>query len=112
MPLCHLHTNMKRGELPEDIEESMAKLMVTVLGTRLQHVFVMTHYDLPAYFAGSREPGIVCQLYGMKYFDDKDVVKQYYPNFFEFLKEYTKLPGNRIVIQITPVAENYADLGS
>ncbi|KAL4224100.1 hypothetical protein ACF0H5_017554 [Mactra antiquata] len=112
MPLCFINTNLKRSELADDIEERLAKTISDMLDVPLEWVFAVARCELPAYLAGSREPGILCQVHAKKLFNNEELAKKCFPILFPLLKETTKVPGNRIVIELVPVQETYADIGS
>ncbi|KAL4224101.1 hypothetical protein ACF0H5_017555 [Mactra antiquata] len=112
MPLCLFFTNLKRSDLPEDLEERMAKTVSDVLNQPVEWVFCMSHCDMPAFLAGSRDPGMVCQIHAKVIFNNEALAKESFPKLFPVLKEATKIPGDRIIIEFIPVEDPYAAIGS
>ncbi|XP_045171810.1 uncharacterized protein LOC123533903 [Mercenaria mercenaria] len=112
MPICVLYTNMKRSELDKNIEERMARCISETLDKPLEIVFVSLFAETPSFCAGSRDPSMICQIHSKKVFDDPNKVSGYYPKFFETLKETTKLPGNRIIVELFSVPETHAEIGN
>ncbi|XP_045171691.2 uncharacterized protein LOC123533841 [Mercenaria mercenaria] len=112
MPLCLVYTNMKRTDLDEKFEERMAKCIAEVTQLPLEYIYVTIHPESPTFCAGSRDPAMWCQIHCKKIFQDTANLQEYYKKFFETLKETTKLPGNRIVVELFDVPVALAQLGN
>ncbi|XP_060607179.1 uncharacterized protein LOC132759429 [Ruditapes philippinarum] len=102
---------MKRGDLSDDFEERVAKCIAETAQFPLEFCFVTTHTDMRSFCASSKDPAMICQLNSMYIFNDEANFDKYYTSLFTVLKETTRLPGKRILVELVACPDKMAKLG-